>query len=81
MPPDDVLPAVVPVGQFLICARRVIVALSHVSVYPAGCILDVRASARGHEATPDAFENIMFAARFGTGTTAVMYDNTVPRLT
>ena len=79
MPPDDVLPAVVPVGQFLIRARRVIVALSHVSVYPAGCMLDVRASARGHEAVPDVFENVVFAARFGAGTMVVMHDKTAPR--
>jgi hypothetical protein len=41
-------------------------------------MLDVRASARCHEAAPDAFENIVFAARFGAGTTALMHDNTAP---
>jgi hypothetical protein len=79
MPPDDVLAAIVPVGQFLIRAGRVIVALSHVSVYPNGCMLDVRASARGHDAAPNVFENMVFTAQFGTGTTAVMHDKTGPR--
>lgn len=79
MVPDDVLPTVVPVGQFLIRAGQVIVALSHVSVYPTGCMLDVRVSAHGREAAPDAFENIVFAARFGAGTIAVMQDKTAPR--
>jgi hypothetical protein len=47
MPPEDVLPAIVPIGQFLIRAQRIVVALSHLSVYPNGCMLDVRAFARG----------------------------------
>lgn len=78
MPPDDVLAAIVPVGQFLIRAERVIVALSHVSVYPNGCTLDVRASARGHDAAVDVFERVVFTAQFGAGTTAVTYDKTTP---
>jgi hypothetical protein len=54
-----VLPAIVPIGQFLIRAGRVVVALSHASVYPNGCLLDVRASARGHDAAVDVFERSM----------------------
>jgi hypothetical protein len=77
-PPDDVLPAIVPIGQFLIRAGRVVVAVSHGSVYPNGCMLDVRASARGHDAAPDVFENIVFTAQFGAGTTAVTYDKRSP---
>jgi hypothetical protein len=78
MPPDDVLPAIVPIGRFLIRAGRVIVALSHLSVYPNGCMLDLRANARGHEATVDVFERVVFTAQFGAGTIAVMNDKTVP---
>jgi hypothetical protein len=33
MPPEDALPAIVPIGQFLIRAQRIVVALSHLSVY------------------------------------------------
>ncbi len=79
MPPNEVLPAIVPIGQFLIRAGRVIVALSHASVYPNGCMLDVRASAHGHDAAPDVFERIVFAAQFGAATTAVMHDKTALR--
>ena len=79
MPPDDVLSAIVPIGQFLIRAERVIVALSHVSVYPNGCMLDLRASARGHDAASNIFENMAFTAQFGTGTNVVMHDKTSPR--
>jgi hypothetical protein len=79
MPPNDVLPAIVPIGQFLIRAGRVIVALSHVGAYPNGCMLEVRASARGHEAAPDAFENTVFRTQFGAETTAVTHDKTAPR--
>lgn len=77
-PPDDVLAAIVPVGQFLVRAGRVIVALSHVSVYPNGCMLDVRASARGSAAAVEVFENLEFTAQFGAGTTAVTYDKRSP---
>jgi hypothetical protein len=79
MPPSDVLPAIVPIGHFLIRGERVVVALSHVAAYPNGCMLDVRASARGHQAAPDAFENMVFKTQFGTETTAVMDDKTGPR--
>lgn len=75
MPPDDMLAATVPVGQFLVRTERMIVALSHVSVYPNGCMLDVRASARGGDVPFDVFERIVFSARFGAGTTAAMNDN------
>jgi hypothetical protein len=65
MPPDHVLPAIVPMGQFLIRAQRMIVALSHLSVYPNGCMLDVRASAHGHGVAFDVFERMVFTAQFG----------------
>ena len=74
MPPDDVLPAIVPVGQFLIRAEQIIVALSHLSVYPNGCMLDVRAYARGPAAAFDVFERVVFKAQFGAEVTAVMDD-------
>lgn len=80
MPQDDVLPAIVPVGQFLIRTGRVIIALSHVTVYPNGCGLDVRGGARGSDATREVFENIVFAAQFGTGTSAVTYTGRSPGL-
>jgi hypothetical protein len=80
MPSDHVLPAIVPIGQFLIRAQQMIVALSHLSVYPNGCMLDVRGAARGSDATREVFENIVFAARFGTGATAVTYDKGSPGL-
>jgi hypothetical protein len=78
MPPDDVLPAIVPAGRFLVHAERIIIALSHLSVYPNGCMLDVRASARGHDAS-GVFERLVFTARFGAEITAVMHDKTAPR--
>jgi len=65
MPSDHVLPAIVPIGQFLIRARQMIVALSHLSVYPNGCMLDVRASAHGHDVAFDIFECMVFTAQFG----------------
>jgi len=79
MPPADVLAAIVPAGQFLIRAKRIIVALSHLSVYPNGCMLDVRASARGHDVASGVFERIVFTAQFGAGITAEMHDKTAPR--
>jgi hypothetical protein len=79
MPPDDVLPAIVPIGQFLIRAERMIVALSHLSVYPNGCMLDVRGNAHGRDVAFDVFERMVFEARFGAGITAVMHDKTAPR--
>jgi len=70
MPPDDVLAAIVPMGQFLIRAERMIVALSHLSVYPNGCMFDVQASARGSDAVPGVFDRIVFTTRFGAGIAA-----------
>jgi hypothetical protein len=78
MPPDDVLPAIVPAGRFLIRAEWIIIALSHLSVYPNGCMLDVRASARSHHAS-GFVERMVFTARFGAETIAVMHDKTAPR--
>jgi hypothetical protein len=78
LPLDDVLPAIVPVGRFLMRAERMIVALSHLSVYPNGCMLDVRASARGHDVAFDVFERMIFTARFGAEIVAVMQDKTLP---
>lgn len=52
--------------------------MSQASVYPNGCLLDVRASARGHDAAPDVFENIEFTAQLGAGTTAVTHDKRSP---
>src|SRR5215472_5790637 len=74
MPPDGVLPAIVPIGQFLIRAERIIVALSHLSVYPNGCMLDVRAYAHGPAVAFDVFERMVFKAQFGAEITAVMDD-------
>jgi hypothetical protein len=79
MPPSDVLPAILPVGRFLLRAERMIVALSHLSVYPNGCMLDVRASAHGHAVASDVFEHLVFTAQFGAETTAVMHDKTARR--
>ena len=74
MPPDDVLAVIVPAGQFLIRAERIIVALSHLSVYPNGCMLDVYASARSGDVALGAFEHIVFTAQFGGGITAATDD-------
>jgi hypothetical protein len=79
MPPGDVLAAIVPAGQFLIHSERLIVALSRVSAYPNGCMLDLRASARGRDAAPGVFDRAVLAVQFGTGSTAVMWDKTAPR--
>jgi len=78
LPPDDVLPAIVPAGLFLIRAERIIVALSHVSVYPNGCMLDMRASVHGRDASPDFFDQLVFGVQFGTGRPVVMWDKTAP---
>jgi hypothetical protein len=74
MPPGDVLPAIVPAGRFLIRAEHIIVALSHLSVYPNGCMLEVRAYARGPAVAFDVFERLVFKAQFDAGMTAVMDD-------
>lgn len=77
--PDDVLPAIVPVVRFLISAERISIALSQLSVYPNGCMLDVRACARGPAVEFDVFERMVFKAQFGAEITAVMHDKTAPR--
>ena len=71
------LPSVVPVGRFLIHTQHLIVALSHVAVYPSGCMLDVRISGKAGGQGPeihscDAFDRLVFAVRFGEQITAVM---------
>ena len=81
MPPDDVLPAIVPVGRFLVRAEPIMIALSHVSVYPDGCVLAVRASGRGLCGGRDAFgtfERLIFTAHFGPDVTTRLYDKTAP---
>ncbi len=59
------------------------IALSHVSVYPDGCVLEVRASGRdlGGGRGRDAFgtfERLAFTAHFGPDMTARLYDKTAP---
>jgi hypothetical protein len=78
-PPDGLLAAVVPIGQFLIRTAGIIVALSHLSVYPDGCLLDVRAHAHGPDVPLDVFELMVFKAQFGAEAIAVMHDKTAPR--
>ena len=73
----DTLPWVVPVGRFLIKTEHLIVALSHLAVYPGGCILEVQISGKAGGMGPqmhsgDAFERLVFAARFGDEITAVL---------
>jgi len=77
-PSNDVLAAIMPVGVFLIHTERIVVALSHLSVYPNGCSLEVRESALGLD-TFDIFERMMFIAQFGAETTAKLWDKTAPR--
>jgi len=77
MPRDDMLPAVVPVGRFLIQTGYLIVALSHLAVYPSGCMLEVQISGKAGGHGPqihshDAFDRLVFAVRFGAEITAVM---------
>jgi hypothetical protein len=82
MPADGVLAAIVPAGRFLIRAQHIVVALSHVAVYPNGCMLEMQISARagGHGLdinARDALGRLVFAARFGNRITAVMDDGDV----
>jgi hypothetical protein len=77
LPLYDTLPAVVPVGRFLVRGQHLIVALSHVAVYPTGCMLHVQISGKaGGDGPPmlssDAFDRLVFAARFGEDITAVL---------
>lgn len=73
----DALPWVVPVGRFLIQTQHLIVALSHLAVYSSGCILEVQISGKAGGQDPqmhsrDAFDGLVFAARFGEEITAVL---------
>src|SRR5215469_10812863 len=83
MPTPDVLPAVVPGGRFLIRSHHIVVALSHVLVYPNGCLLEVQACARagaqglgaGHFGPfEDPFGPLVFAVDFGDQAAAVIDD-------
>ena len=46
LPQYNTLPAIVPVGRFLIRTQHLIVALSHVAIYPSGCMLEVQISGK-----------------------------------
>jgi hypothetical protein len=77
IPRYDTLPSVVPVGRFLIRTRHLIVAVTHVEVYPGGCMLMVLFSGKAGGQGPqfhsgDAFERLVFAARFGDDISAVL---------
>jgi hypothetical protein len=57
--------------------QRLIVALSHVAVYPGGCMLEVQISGKADGQGPeihscDAFDRLVFAVRFGAQITAVL---------
>jgi hypothetical protein len=76
-PQYNMLASVVPVGRFLVQAQHLVVALSHLAVYDSGCMLEVRISGRTGGPGPqihscDAFESLVFAARFGEEITAVL---------
>ena len=75
--PFETLPWVVPVGRFLIQTQHLIVALSHLAVYPSGCSLEVQISGKAGGQGPqmhshDAFDGLVFAVRFGEEITAVL---------
>jgi hypothetical protein len=77
LPLYDTLPAIVPVGRFLVRTDHLVVALSHVAAYPSGCMLHVqitgKASGNGPQLlSPDAFDGLVFAVRFGDDITAVL---------
>ncbi|MBO0823380.1 MAG: hypothetical protein J2P27_05915 [Actinobacteria bacterium] len=78
LPPANVLPAIVATGHFLIRTERVILALTHLSVYPDGCTLELLGRARGPEATIDDFSRLVFTVEFGAER-ATLYDKTAPR--
>jgi hypothetical protein len=76
---QDTLPAVVPVGRFLIQTQHLIVALSHVAVYPTSCMLELQLSGQAGGPGPemfsvDAFNRLAFAVRFGEEILAVLDD-------
>jgi hypothetical protein len=77
-PPDNVLPAIVPSGHFLVRTERLIVALSHVGAYPGGCVLEMLGRARGAEASFDDFWRLAFTVQFGAES-ASLYDKTAPQ--
>lgn len=71
------LPAIVPVSRFLIRTQHLVIAVSHLEVYESGCMLQMRISGRAGGDGPqihslDAFERLVFAARFGRDITAVL---------
>jgi hypothetical protein len=75
----DTLPSVVPVGRFLVRTQHLIVALSHVAVYPTGCMLELQLSGRAGGPGPemlsiDSFNRLAFAVRFGEEILAVLDD-------
>jgi len=77
LPEYDTLPAVVPVGRFLVQTQHLVVALSHAGVYPSGCMLHVLISSKaGGDGPPmlsaDAFDGLVFAVRFGEDVIAVL---------
>ena len=77
LPRFDALPAIVPVGRFLIRTQYLVVALSHVAVYPGGCMLEVQVSGKAGGDGPqmhssDAIDQLVFVVRFGAEITAVM---------
>lgn len=77
LPEYDTLPAIVPVGRFLVRTEHLVVALSHVAVYPSGCMLHVKLSGKAGSHGPqmissDAFDQLVFAVRFGADITAVL---------
>jgi hypothetical protein len=77
LPQFDALPAIVPVGRFLIRTEYLVVALSHIAVYPGGCMLDVEISGKAGGTGPqvhssDAIDQLVFVVRFGAEITAVM---------
>lgn len=74
---DDTLPAIVPVGRFLIRTQNLVVALSHIAVYRDGCMLIVQLSGKAggngiRMHSSDDFDHLVFAVRFGEGITAVL---------
>jgi hypothetical protein len=76
-PHHDTLPAIVPVGRFLIRTQHLVVALSHIAVYSSGCILEVQISGKaGGDGPPmhssEAIDQLVFVVRFGPEITAVL---------
>lgn len=76
--PGDVLPVIVLAGQFLVRTERLIVALSHLSVYANGCALQVLGCARGPGVVFRDFDRLVFTVRFAAEQ-ATLYDKTAPQ--